>query len=124
MYVNGVFSDSLAICTGVPQGSILGPLLFLIYINDIVKVTNYFSLRLFADDTSLTATGKDLDQLLQKINQELPAIYEWLCSNKLTLNLGKTKYFIFQPRQKVNYNLYPLLKIADQCLEQSYSINI
>ena len=119
MYVNGVFSDSLAIYTGVPQGSILGPLLFLIYINDIVKVTNYFSLRLFADDTSLTATGKDLDQLLQKINQELPAIYEWLCSNKLTLNLSKTKYLIFQPRQKVNYNLYPPLKIADQCLEQS-----
>ena len=109
VYVNGVFSDSLAINSGVPQGSILGPLLFLIYINDIVQVTNYFSLRLFADDTSLTATGKDLDLLLYQINQELPAIYEWLCSNKLTLNLSKTKYLIFQPRQKINCNLHPLL---------------
>ena len=122
VHVNGMFSDSLAIYTGVPQGSILGSLLFLISINDIVKITNYFSLRLFADDTSLTATGKNLDQLLQKINQKLPVIYEWLCSNKLTLNLNKTKYLIFQPRQKVNYNLYPTLKKADQCLEQSYSI--
>ena len=72
-------------------------------------------------DTSLTATGKDLDVFLQ-INSELPAIYEWLCSNRLTLNLSKTKYLVFQPRQKISFNLYPLLKLADQYLEQSYSV--
>ena len=96
---------------------ILGPVLFLVYINDFVNATNYFSIRLFADDTSLTVAGKDLDLLLQRINSELPAIYKWLCSNRLTLNLSKTKYLVFQPRQKVSSNLHPPLKIADQCLE-------
>ena len=68
MYINGVLSDSHVINSGVPQGSILAPLLFLTYINDIVNATKYFSLRLCADDTSLTATGKDLDLLLHQTN--------------------------------------------------------
>ena len=122
MFVNGVQSNFLPLNSGVPQGSILGPLLFIIYINDIVEATNYFSVRLFADDTSLTATGKDQDVLLQRINSELPAIYEWLCANKLILNSSKTKYLVFQPRQKFNYNLYPPLKLADQYLEHSFTV--
>ena len=104
----------------------MGPFLFLVCINDIVNATNYyyyFSLRLFANGTSLTATGRDLDALLHLINSELPAIYDWLCSNKLTLNLSKTKYVVFQPWQKLNYNLYTPLKLAYQYLEQSYSVN-
>ena len=60
--------------------------------------------------------------MLQRINSELPAIHKWLCSNRLTLNLSKTKYLVFQPRQKVNSNLHPPLKIADHYLEQSYNI--
>ena len=52
----------------------------------------------------------------------MPAIYKWLCSNRLTLNLSKTKYLVFQLRQKVNSNLHPPLKIADHYLEQSYNI--
>ena len=122
VFVNGVQSNFLPLNSGVPQGSILGPLLFIIYINDIVEATNYFFVRLFADDTSLTATGKDLDVLLQRINSELPAIYEWLCANKLTLNSSKMKYLVFQPRQKFNYNLYPPLKLADQYLEHSFTV--
>ena len=60
MFTNGVESDLLLINSGVPQGSILGTFLFLIYINDLVNATNYFSIRLVADDTSLTVTGKAL----------------------------------------------------------------
>ena len=90
----------------------------------MVRATNYFTVRLFADDTSLTAVGirSDLDVLIQRINSELPPVYEWLCSNKITLNLSKTKYLVFQPRQRNNYNLYPPLKLADQYLEQSHTV--
>ena len=79
--VNGIFSDLLMINSGVPQGSILGPFLFLIYINDIEQATKEFSLRLFADDTSLTLTDKNLDLLIEKANAAFNPIYEWLCAN-------------------------------------------
>ena len=88
--MNGVFSDVQVIELGVPQGSVLGPILFLIYINDFSNASSYFSTRLFADDTSLTVCGKDLDSLIHHINIELPKIYDWLCANKLTLNCQNT----------------------------------
>lgn len=97
MHANGVASDTRFISTGVPQGSLLGPLLFTIFINDLPKSSNFFSIRLYADDTFLTAYGSDLDSLLREINNHLPAVYEWLCGNKLTLNLTKTKFLIFMP---------------------------
>ena len=118
VFVNGNISDTMPITSGVPKGSILGPLLFFIYINDFTQSSDFFSMRLFADDTSLTASAKNIDELLFQINTELPNIYDWLCANKLTLNLRKTKYLIFQPRQKVDYNLLFPLSIAGQCLEQ------
>ena len=68
----------------------------------MVGAINYFTVRLFADDTSLTAVGGDLDVLIQRINSKLPPVYEWLCSNKLTLNLSQTKYLVFQPQQRNN----------------------
>ena len=104
VFVNGVITDTMPISSGVPQGSILGPLLFLIYINDFTQSSDLFSISLFADDTSLTASANNIDELLLKINEELSNIYDWLCANKLTLNLRKTKYLIFQPPQKVDYN--------------------
>ena len=89
----------------------------------MVRATNHFSVRLFEDDTSLTAVGSDLDVLIQRIHSELPPDYEWQCSNKLTLNLSKTKCLVFQPQQRNNYNLYPPpLKLADQYLEQSNTV--
>ena len=87
--------DSCLISTGVPQGLILGPLLFIIFINDLPKISMFFFTTLYADDTSLTASGSDLDSLLCEINNHLPAVYDWLCSNKLTLNFTKTKYIIY-----------------------------
>lgn len=83
VFINGVESNFYSLNSGVPQGSILGPFFFIVYINDMVRATNYFTVRLFADDTSLTAVGirSDLDVLIRRINSELPPVYEWLCSN-------------------------------------------
>ena len=107
VYVNGVASDSCLISTGVPQGSILGPLLFIIFINDLPMTSTFFSTRLYADDTSLTASGSDLDSLLCEINNHLPAIYEWLCSNKLTLNLTKKSIlFLCLVKRKVTIYIH------------------
>ena len=89
--MNDVFSDIQVIKLGVTQSSVVGPILSLIYINDSSNASSYFSTRLFADDTSLTVRGKDLDTLIHHINIELPKIYAWLCANKLTLSsLGRS----------------------------------
>ena len=122
VYINGIISDLHQSSSGVPQASILGSLVFIIFVNDFPNASAYFSFRLYADDTSLTVSGNDLDKLLSEINNHLIDVFHWLCRKKLTLNLSKTKYVIFQPRQKVNYNLYLPLVLADQILQKSQSV--
>lgn len=97
---------------GVPQGSVLGPLLFLIYINDIQQSSHEFQFYLYADDTNILYANKDLKTLELKVNKELKNIYLWLTSNKLTLNPKKSNFVIFHPRQKkINYQ--PEIYICD-----------
>ena len=90
---------------GVPQGSILGPLLFLLYINDIVLSSNIFKFTLFADDTSLFYSHKDVNEAAVTMTQELTNISEWLAANKLSLNVGKSKLLVFNNKRKVEVNL-------------------
>ena len=85
---------------GVPQGSILGPLIFLIYINDICNVSSLAKVILFADDTNLFFSNNDPNELIKTLNSEIPKFSHWLTVNKLTLNIDKTKLILFKPRQK------------------------
>ena len=96
---NNTSSDMKLITCGVPQGSILGSLLFLLYINDIASVSNIFSI-LFADDTTLFYSSKSLQELATVINNELRKVIEWLNANRLSLNIDKTNFMIFRPKGK------------------------
>ena len=91
----GYTSSTEYITCGVPQGSILGPLLFLIYINDLQKVCNSSTPILFADDTNLFYKSHDKSILEQQINNELRQVSLWLKVNKLSLNVSKTHYIVF-----------------------------
>ena len=90
---------------GVPQGSILGPLLFLFYINDLATVSRNSLPILFADDTNIFSTGKNLSELRESLNEDLVNIEEWLRCNRLSLNVLKTNYMIFTTKNKLSHDV-------------------
>ena len=98
--LNGTLSETLPIRCGVPQGSILGPLLFLIYINDMNKALKECNVYHFADDTNLLFSHPDPLVLKKIMNKELKLLFEWLCANRLSLNVAKTEFIIFRPSRK------------------------
>ena len=98
--VNGHISDHLDISYGVPQGSVLGPLLFLIYLNDLPNVSKLLSFYLFADDTNIYFEATDLASLQKIMNRELKYVKKWLDANKLSLNIETTSFVLFHSAVK------------------------
>jgi hypothetical protein len=96
--IKGTKSTLRDMVCGVPQGSILGPILFLIYINDIKNCTS-LNLLSFADDTTIYCSGPSAKDLYTIVNTELSYLYDWFCANKLALNIKKTNYAIYGPHQ-------------------------
>ena len=122
-YANGITSSIDYVTRGVPQGSILGPLLFLIYINDISKCLDYGVARLFADDTNLTFSGCSFPALQNKMSKDLKGIASWLSANRLTLNVLKTDFMVVGSRQRVaSLEEDIALSLLDTKLEQVKSV--
>jgi hypothetical protein len=104
--INGHRSDEKGIEISILQGSILGPILFLIYINDLHSVTSLLSL-MFADDTFCLKSGPVLNTLITDVNNEINKMALWFRANKLAVNINKTKYIIFHMRGKKIENNIP-----------------
>ena len=102
VYISNVKSNFMPITCGVPQGSVLGPLLFTLYINDISNCTTCKP-RLFADDTCLMLNNRNLSQLNSNIDEEITTVNNWMIANKLTLNIAKSSVILINSNNK-NYN--------------------
>ena len=120
--VGGTTSNPMTVKYGVPQGSVLGPLLFLVYINDIHKSSEILRFHLFADDTSIFYSRKDLRNIEMTLNNELVKVSEWFTTNKLT-NVSKSNFVIFHPPQKkISKNV--MLLINGEKLEEKNLLNV
>ena len=132
VFFNGCYSTPKTLETGVPQGSILGPLLFLIYMNDLKEACNRFFPILYADDTGLVSSlcsflhDEDVSntcEISRNINDELYCVQEWLNVNRLSLNVSKTKYMIFHHRQRKIDGFIPDIRINDSPIERVTDYN-
>ena len=99
--INGISSEFLNLSCGVPQGSLLGPLLYLCYSNDM-EISVTCKLLLYADDSVLVVSGKDPDVISKRLGTELASCNQWLIDNNLSLHVGKTECIIFGSKRKLN----------------------
>ena len=112
----------MKISCGVPQGSILGPLLFLLYINYLRYDTHKSLVHHFADDTNLIVSDRNLKNLRLKMNEELKSLYEWLCANRLSLNVVKTEFLLFRSNLSKNENFTFTLRLNNKTLYESHHV--
>ena len=120
-----VKSNLATISTGVPQGSIIGPLLFIIYINDLSNATSFFNPMIYADDTCLINSLQCYKAVSDShmINDELNNIYLWLSVNELSLNVNKTKYILFSTTKKKRKLDPPAISINGSKIEKVHEFN-
>lgn len=119
--INGILSDELPISCGVPQGSILGPLLFLLYVNDLPALCMNSKVVLYADDTGILYKGKNILEIQQNLENEMKICSNWFYTNKLHLNVSKTKCMLFgtSKRLSVTQNTEKFkIMIGDETVER------
>ena len=112
-----VSSNTNKISMGVPQGSILGPLLFLIFVNDFHNSLSHSNAIMYADDTSLYISDKTKN-LVKKGNEELARVDDWLVANKLTLNISKTNFILFRPPKCKEVQVNPIVSLRGKQIEK------
>ena len=112
--IGQTISQPQKIRSGVPQGSNLGPLLFLLYINDLPNCLKYTKANMFADDTNLTTASLNKEELQRRLNFDLELMHNWLLANKLTLNKDKTEYMLIGSHQRLStVETDPILEFGD-----------
>lgn len=118
--VNGNFSERKSMNIGVPQGSISGSLLFLLYINDMHSASSRLKFTHFADDTTVSITGDDLDIVSANLNSELSNVEIWLRANRLLLNAEKTSFIIFSSSEPP---VIPIIRIGNKNVSRVHSVS-
>ena len=119
---NNTSSHITTIEYGVPQGSVLGPLLFIIYVNDIVNAVQGMKIQFFADDTAFFVHGKDVDMIYNKMRDCLVRLSNWFKCNRLTLHLDKTCYSIYHgPKKKIPIR-YDKISIDGHIIHREHNI--
>ena len=118
-FVNGSLSESQPLTCGIPKGTILGLLLFILYINDLPNCLVNSHPRIYADDTRLIFASNDVAYVVENMNDDLTKITEWLSANKITLNKPKTEFMLIGSRQRLsNFNRLPSFTIDDNSMKQ------
>ena len=117
MTYNGTQSNILEMSCGVPQGAVLGPLLFIIYTNDLPDCIENATTILFADDTTIYESASDINYLYISLNSNLSRLTDWFRGNKLSLNIAKTNYMLFSHHISSDESLE--LKMSDQNIIQT-----
>ena len=115
---NGVTSGILPVTCGVPQGSVLGPLFFLVFVNDIQGAIQDCKIKLYADDTVLYQSGVNCDEASNKLQRSVNRFASWCEANSLTINISKTKTMAFGSRQRVKRAKKSTIKLGEEVLKQ------